>query len=204
MNGSFVTNSAIIRNASLAINKAVTSVCRVEPAKEHFSSRRELLSYVKQKCTSGLNMQQPREYAVVADIKQNKVLFEYLGESDKCALDDFSKMNIDTDNTVIFHGHPDSFPISPPDILLLLKTKISQVIAFNSQGKFSLVARTNKTPTNYKKKYMQYTLDTYDLLHETKNSDRTLQIGAIDSLLRQYTPGLGLKYISNFPHIHAK
>ena len=200
MNGRCVTNSAIIKNAQ-AINKARTCVCRVEPAKEHFSSRRELLSYVRQKCTSGLNMQQPHEYAVVTDIKQNKVLFEYLGDSDKCALDDLSKMNIDVDNTVIFHGHPDGFPISPPDILFLLKTKISQVIAFDSQGNFSLIARTNKTPKNYEKKYMQYSLDTYDLFYETKNSDKNLLIGAVDSLIRRYTPGLGLKYVSNFLNI---
>lgn len=179
---------------------ANTGVKRVCPAQTDFKSTKDMLSYVKNKCISALNSSTPHEYAVLADIKRNKVLAEYIGDAEKCPLDDLSKMHLDPQTSVIFHGHVGSNPISPPDINVLLEYPLNQVVAFDKEGKFSIIAKTIETDKLADKKKLQaYRVENSEESYGVKNTDLPFKSMSIHQVLKKHAPLMGLRYISNFP-----
>lgn len=179
----------------------MNNVKRVTPAQSEFKSTKDLFSYARLKCVAAIKSSSPYEYAVVADIKRNKVIAEYIGDAEKCRLDDLSQMNIDADNTAIFHGHIDGSPISPIDVRLLINFGISQIVAFDKMGRFSLVSKKDKLPMDsLKKMYNKYRFENLVETAETKNTDFPMRSLAIDAVLEKHAPLMGLRYVSSFPY----
>ena len=179
---------------------AYAGVNRVCPAQTDFKSTKDLFLYVKNKCISALNSSTPYEYAVLADIKRNKVLAEYIGDAEKCPLDDLSKMHLDPQNSVIFHGHTESNPISPSDINVLLEYPLNQVVAFDKEGKFSIIAKTIETDMLADtKKFQAYRIENSEESYGVKNTDLPFKSMSIHHVLKKHAPLMGLRYISNFP-----
>ena len=201
---SFVDGSVNVGSKKFDMN----NVKRVTPAQSEFRSTKDLFSYARLKCVAAIKSPSPYEYAVVADIRRNKVIAEYMGDAEKCRLDDLAKMNVDADNTVIFHGHVDGSPISPVDVKFLIDSDIYQIVAFDRMGRFSLVSKKDKLSTDsLKKMYSQYRFENLTETAETKNTDFPMRSLAMDAVLEKHAPLMGLRYVSSFPytnHNHKK
>lgn len=172
---------------------------KVEPLQYQFACTKDLFQYAKKRCIDALHSELPYEHVVIADIKKNKILAEYKGDENSCSFDGFDKLEINEDSTMLFHGHPEAFPISPPDVNLLLTYNVNQVLAFNSNGKFSLVAK-NVGYKQDKTEFLNFRLEQYDLDDMySPGKDNSLYFAATNDILKKHAPLMGLRYVSNYP-----
>lgn len=172
---------------------------RVQPLQEQFRSTKDMLYYAKKRCVDAINRDNPYEHVVVMDIKKNRVLAEFAGDKHSCNLDGLKNMDIDKESTVLAHSHTVPTPVSPPDINTLITYNINQIIAFDSKGRFSLVARKIDMPTDVSKEFKNFRdehIDLTDGMFREKNCD--LYCTASDYVLKKHAPLMGLRYISSF------
>ncbi len=175
---------------------------QAEPLQRDFRCTKDLFVYAKQRCIQALNQPEPYEHVVIADTKKNKVIVEYVGNSKYCRIDGFEKLNLDKQNTVLIHGHPSSTPISPGDIYTLLNSNLTQVVAINDKGNFSLVAKSTNFDKNVDKAYKRFRNDHFDLTSEMLfHNAYELYNNATDYMLKKHTPLMGLRYCSNYDYL---
>ena len=180
---------------------------QVDPERVDFKSTKEMLQYAKNKIVPPLETEKPYEYTVVANIKDNKVLAEYTGAEHKCTLENLESLPIDEENTVVIHGHPDSYPISSMDMTTLLKYKLNQVIAIDKNGQFSLVAKRAGVPAaSVKSKefraYDYACMDNTDM-YMTIRSEKMLKELTHDTLTN-HADKMGLRYVTNYDYLRGK
>ena len=125
----------------------------VEPLRNDFTSTKDLFTYARKRCVDAINSDKPYEHTVLVDTKKNKVMAEFIGDANHCNLDGIEKMQLDKDNTILLHGHPVGTPISSADVSTILNTPVTQVIAFDKDGKFSLVAKKIDKKPNVSKEF---------------------------------------------------
>ena len=183
----------------------VRPINRVEPERVQFDSTKEMFQYAKKKIMFNLNNDfNPREYTVIMNVKDNKVLAEYIGDSKSCDLSDIESLVLDDKNVVLMHGHPESYPISRADVRMLLKYKINQVIAIDKDGKFSMVARRNdvQSASVDSKEFRLFTEESDANFEEYLDS----QNNGLLKMMTHYTlnrksPSLGVRYLTNYPYL---
>ncbi|MCR5265209.1 MAG: hypothetical protein K6E29_01280 [Cyanobacteria bacterium RUI128] len=196
------------RNGAEALaeqNKAfVRPPNQVDPERTDFASTKEMFGYAKERIIPKLEKEEPFEYTVVANIKDNKVLAEYTGEANSCSLANIDSLPLDEENVVLIHGHPDSFPISRADVRTLLKHKINQVIAIDKDGKFSMVARRRDVPVaSLKSEEYQVFSSEIDANSDTCYDMPTNKLlkHMTHYTLGHYSDRLGIRYITNYPYL---
>ena len=183
------------------VQRQIKSV-QTKPLQKDFRCTKDLFSYAKKRCIDALNNEAPYEHVVIADIKKNKVLTEFIGEENKCNIEGIENFNLDKENTVVIHGHSDSTPISVCDMYTLLKNNLRQIIAVDKKGQFSLVAKSPNMSNNIDAKYKKYAKEHYELTDEmTQNNVYELYNIATDYVLKKHTPLMGLRYISNYDYL---
>lgn len=191
------------KKISQAPHKTVS--CMVEPLQTDFKSTKEMFAYAKTRCIKALKSQSPYEHVVLADIKQNRVLAEFKGNSGNCDISEISTMKLDKDNTVLLHGHPHSTPISSIDVSTMLNYPVTQVIAFDKNGKFSLVAKNIDRKDNVKKEFIKYRLEQCDMTEGLSiNKAIDLYNYATDKILKKHAPLMGIRYVSNYDYLMMK
>ena len=84
---------------------------------------------------------------------------KFIGDAKHFNLDGLEKMQLDKDNTILLHGHPVGTPISSADVSTILNTPVTQVIAFDKDGKFSLVAKKIDKKPNVSKEFNNFRLN---------------------------------------------
>lgn len=182
----------------------VKPINQIEPEKIQFKSTKEMFAYAKKKCVDALKDKNPYEYSVVMDTKKNKILAEYSGDAHHCEMLNLDSLSLDLKNTAIMHGHPDSYPLSSPDVRLLLGRNINQVIAVDINGQFSMMYKKVGTPVaepgskaciNFDNKCM----DNVESFYEMRNP--AMKKGLIDYTLRVCADDLGLRYITNYDYL---
>lgn len=170
---------------------------KIKPIQSEFKSTKDLFTYAKKRCVDALNSSTPYEHALILDTKKNKVISEYIGNSNTCPIPDLFSLNIDKKNTAIIHGHPDSTPISSTDIKTMLKAQVYQIIAINSKGEFSLVSKTLQQDKNINKKFQEFKMDLYTEYNLSNKESNQF----IHSVLSKHMPIMGLRYISNYKYL---
>lgn len=191
------------RNILAIQNKVlVKAKNQVDPLQTEFSSTKELLRYSKKRCLDAINSKTPYEHGLVVDMKKNKILAEYVGDSEHCPMNNLYDINMDKENTVIIHGHPQCYPISSPDVATMMRAGVSQIVAFNPKGEFSLVATNNLKQKNVDKAFQKYNLE---LLEETSDlkSPESIELYniAADYMLKKHSPLMGMRYVSNYSNL---
>lgn len=177
----------------------------VEPLRNDFTSTKDLFTYARKRCVDAINSDKPYEHTVLVDTKKNKVMAEFIGDANHCNLDGLEKMQLDKDNTILLHGHPVGTPISSADVSTILNTPVTQVIAFDKDGKFSLVAKKIDKKPNVSKEFNNFRLEQYDLADEmADNGQFELYNKATDYVLKKHAPLMGLRYLSNYAYALKK
>ena len=190
------------KNKSLAkpIEKAESN--SVAPLKNDFKSTKELFSYAKQRCIQALKQQEPYEHVVIADTRNNKVLAEFIGNSNSCDVSGIENLNLNKDYSVLIHGHPNSTPISICDMNVLLRNNLGQIIAVDKNGKFSLVAKASNFSENIENSYKKFKKEHFDLTEGmTCGHVYEMYNNAADYVLKKHAPLMGLRYISNYDYL---
>ncbi len=167
---------------------------KIKQPQMQFKSTKDLFVYSKNRCVNALKKEQPYEHALIVDTKKNMVIAEYIGDVRRCKIEDLNQLDLDKKNTAIIHGHPDNVPISSKDIKTMLNSGVYQVIAINSNGEFSLVAKTLKKDKNINKKFQEFKMDLYN---EYKLSPQENNLFTHD-VLSKHIPLMGLRYVSNY------
>lgn len=186
----------------------------VRPLQEKFNCTKSMLRYSTARCVQALK-EGMIEHAVVFNLKENRVIGEFLGDTSKCNLTNLEKLILDKENIGIMHSHPNGYPISRPDITTMRKLGINQVIAINSDGEFSLVAKRYKEPVKgnklqkwFKEKneakkenkaYHQYASNSIeDAQVNSELLSEEFKAGLVDDTLKTYAPNMGMRYITNY------
>ena len=179
---------------------------QTEPLQRTFSSTRDLFAYGKKRCIGALNGPNPYEHTVLADIKKNVVLTEFIGDSHSCNINGIENLNFDKENTVLMHGHTVNTPVSPADVKVLIDRNVSQVIAFTKNGQFSLVAKNREYSQKTSEEiYKNFRKEHSDLTEGTTlNNVYELYNMATDYTLKKYSPLMSLKYVSNYDYLRKK
>ena len=167
---------------------------RINPLQAEFKSTKDLFAYAQKRCLDALNQPIPYEHTLIVDTKKNKVIAEYVGNSQKCKIEDLNSLDLDKKNTTIIHGHPENYPISIPDIKTLINSGINKVIAFNTKGEFSLVAKQSELTPEYLKHLQSMANETY--VERMVHND--FYKSYLDYNLRTHIPLMGLRYVSNY------
>ena len=173
----------------------------IEPLKRDFESTKDLFTYARKRCVEALHSDKPYEHTVLVDTKQNKVIAEILGDTNSCSLDCIENLQFNKDYSILMHGHPSGTPISTADVSAVLNTPVNQVIAFDKDGKFSLVSKKIDKKPNVSKEFTNYKLEQYDLADGmTVNDEFELYNKATDYVLKKHAPLMGLRYLSNYAY----
>ena len=177
---------------------------QIVPERTDFRSTKEMFGYSKGKIIPALEGENPYEYTVVANVKDNKVLAEYKGDDHKCTLDNLESMLSEDQNVVLIHGHPGSYPISPTDVTTLLRYNIGQIIAIDKNGQFSMVAKRADVPSakvksKAYKSFDKDCLDDYDMYYSIR-SDQLLKHSTHDTL-KKNADNLGIRYCTNYEYL---
>ena len=134
----------------------ISQTCEQTINKKGFHSTKELYSYAKNKIIEYAKKQN-KEYCIIADTKNNIVLYEKLGNKDSV---DFSDFNFPENNSniTLMHGHPTrkSSPLSICDCYILCNKKFEKIIAFNKKGKFSLLQKKCNSDVKKAKLFFKY------------------------------------------------
>lgn len=173
----------------------------IEPLKRDFESTKDLFTYARKRCVDALHSDKPYEHTVLVDTKQNKVIAEILGDTNSCSLDCIENLQFNKDYSILMHGHPSGTPISTADVSAVLNTPVNQVIAFDKDGKFSLVSKKIDKKPNVSREFTNYKLEQYDLADGmTVNGEFELYNKATDYVLKKHAPLMGLRYLSNYAY----
>ena len=177
---------------------------QVEPLKKDFNHTKEMFGYAKERCMSSLKGESPYEYTVIMDKKHNKVIAEYTGDADCCSISNLSELPINSEDTVLMHSHPDSYPLSGTDVKTLLSYNVNQVIAVDKNGQFSLIARRADVPcAKMKSKAVkEFTNDCMANCDDyySFNSKELLKHLTHDTLTK-HSDRMGLKYVTNYGYL---
>lgn len=177
---------------------------QIKPLKTHFKSTKEMYAYARKRCTDALKSNNPYEHTVVVDTKQNKVLAEYVGDKHACHTDNINSIVENPDYTISFHGHPDNYPISSPDVNFLLSSNINQEIAINETGHFSLVAKRlekpNKKDFDRAKEFYENAVDDIAMEYDGRKKEEGYKVVCHLSL-KEYANKMGLRYVTNYPYL---
>lgn len=205
MNFSILPSFNFFKRTKVTPTKVKETSQLVEPLRNDFTSTKDMFTYAKKRCVDAINSAKPYEHTVLVDTKKNKVLAEFVGDANHCNLDGIEKMQLDKDNTILLHGHPVGTPISSADVSTILNTPVTQVIAFDKDGKFSLVAKKIDKKPNVSKEFNNFRLEQYDLADEmADNGQFELYNKATDYVLKKHAPLMGLRYISNYAYAQMK
>ena len=193
-------------SSTLTPNSEKLMGVQTEPLQRTFSSTKDLFAYGKKRCMDALNSPSPYEHTVLADIKKNVVVTEFIGDSHSCNINGIENLNFDKENTVLMHGHPVNTPISPADVKVLIDRNVSQVIAFTKNGQFSLVAKSREYPQKTSEEiYKNFRKEHSDLTEGTTlNNVYELYNMATDHVLKKYSPLMNLKYVTNYDYLRNK
>ena len=205
MNFSILPSFNFFKRTKVTPTKVKETSQLVEPLRNDFTSTKDMFTYAKKRCVDAINSAKPYEHTVLVDTKKNKVMAEFIGDANHCNLDGIEKMQLDKDNTILLHGHPVGTPISSADVSTILNTPVTQVIAFDKDGKFSLVAKKIDKKPNVSKEFNNFRLEQYDLADEmADNGQFELYNKATDYVLKKHAPLMGLRYISNYAYAQMK
>ena len=186
-------------------NKVIVRAAnQVEPKRTDFNHTKEMFEYAKETIIAPLKSEEPYEYSVICNLKQNKVIGEYTGNGNCCVMENLESLPLDENEIAILHGHPGSYPISREDVKTLLKYRVNQVIAIDKDGNFSMVARrTDVAPAAIESKEMKrFTCqcdDNFDAFSRTHNS--SLYKHMTHNTLKEEADNLGVRYITNYPYL---
>lgn len=191
----------------------------VEPAKRDFDSTKTMFEYAKQRCIETLKSKNS-EHAIIMNTKTNKVLGEFIGDSQCVPMSTFNDLNIDKSDIVVMHGHPKNFPLSYADVSFLRDTGIKSIIAVDINGEFSFVGRkyglekpkskiglinlyNKKSETNREKRaFLSYSATSCEDAEFFRNAK--LEEGwkcAIHDTLKTYIPSMNLRYVTNYDYL---
>lgn len=176
---------------------------QIQPLQDTFTSTKEMFSYARERCVADLVGETPKEHTLILDLKHNKVLAEYIGNSQSCTMKNLSSLAIDSKSTAVFHGHPDFMPISCQDVNFLLNNDINQVVAINIDGEFSIIEKTenNSTKRQIKKAYKKFRNENL-AISEDYYEIPILRGGYYKQekhrLLSQNAHDMGLRYVTNY------
>ena len=199
------------QNRVLILKKAPNYV---EPLKKEFKSTKEMFAYARKRCLDG--NKQNYEHIVVMDTKQNKVIAEFKGDAKSCNIAALKEVEFDAENTAIMHGHPINYPLSYNDICCMKNYNISQIIAIDDVGEFSLVYRkpTQKSETKglknwylnrKEKKRLEREFVTYSVNaaedYEFSGNNPELYKKSIDYTLRTNMPKINMRYVTNYKYL---
>lgn len=205
MNFSILPSFNFFKRTKVTPTKVKETSQLVEPLRNDFTSTKDMFTYAKKRCVDAINSAKPYEHTVLVDTKKNKVLAEFVGDANHCNLNGIEKMQLDKDNTILLHGHPVGTPISSADVSTILNTPVTQVIAFDKDGKFSLVAKKIDKKPNVSKEFNNFRLEQYDLADEmADNGQFELYNKATDYVLKKHAPLMGLRYLSNYAYAQMK
>jgi hypothetical protein len=176
---------------------------RVEPLQNDFKSTKELFMYAKSRCLKALNCENPYEHVIVADTQKNKILAEYIGDNKSCTMNDLHSLELD-ENSIIFHGHPISYPLSTTDIQTLIASNLNCDVAFNKKGEFSLAYKTKDfNRTIAKKACKNFTITNAEETYDIKDNFQ-MYSEMTDYILKTNAPSMGLRYVTNYKNLIAQ
>lgn len=125
--------------------------------KTEFNSTKELYTYARNKIINCAKKEN-REYLIIANTKNNKILFEKMGDKDSVDIREFSFPQEEKNNIALMHGHVTRFgsPLSSIDCYHLCEEKYKKIIAFNIRGRFSLLKRNANSNIEEAQKFFKY------------------------------------------------
>ncbi len=188
----------------------------VEPAQLNFPSTKSMLQYSSTRCVDALKKENI-EHTVVFNLKSNKVLAEFKGDSHTCKLNNIEAVLQDKENIGVMHGHPQSFPLSYNDIKFLRDYGINQIIAVDENGRFSLVgkrpapvrAKSKIGLVNWYRKKVDVKKEKQAFLNYSETSAEDAEFfrnaksneswkNAIHDTLKTYIPPMNMRYVTNY------
>ena len=146
--GCEITEKDITKEIIEVIQKAWTDLemsfqnCELMQGKKvlKFKSPIEANRYAKQEVLEALHSPNPFERAVIT--KGNTVPLMPNGSERGVRLYDFMDNRLDGN---LFHGHPNGLPLSFDDFEMLHNhNRLSKIVAYNPQGEFSMLSKTNQ------------------------------------------------------------
>ena len=125
---------------------------------KNFSSTKELYSYAKSKIIAYAKKHN-KEYGIIADTKNNIVLYEKPGTRDSVNFSDF-KFPENNSNIVLMHVHPTkkASPLSVFDCFMLCSLNFEKIIAFNKKGNFSLLQKKQNSDSKKAQLFFKYNI----------------------------------------------
>ena len=200
VNSTVVQGSEILADQNKILVKRASNF--VEPLQNSFKSTKEMFNYAKNRCIASLNSEGNPEHAVVMDLKNNKVLAEYIGNKETCNLYGFETLDINPEYTAVMHGHINSYPISTTDVNFLLNQNVNQVIAVDTNGQYSLVSK--RPDCNYankfiRKEFANYNNEAYDCKYSFgEKIESSLYKIFIHAILKEHAQKMNIRYWTNY------
>ena len=198
------TGSEILAEQNKVIVKRAAN--QIEPLQTKFASTKDMLKYSKERIIDTLK-KSGKEHTIIIDLKKNEVLAEYIGDKNKCSLENLKDLPIDKENTAILHGHPDSYPLSRGDVMTLLEYDVNQIIAIDINGEFSLISKQagipaasvkSKPAQNFHNECMANLESYYDVHCDDLLKELTHET------LKHHAKPLGLRYVTNYGYLTNK
>ena len=178
----------------------------VEPLQKEFKCTKDMFRYAKKRCLDGIA--EGYEHAVVMDAKNNKIIAEFKGEQECCSIKELKGLKYESDNIVLMHGHPENFPLSSSDVGLINTYGFNKVIAISPEGEFSLVSKQkNITQKKYRQAvsdYMMSANEDSEMFNKRTPEGKEKLKTAIHCTLREYTPMMGYRYVTNYSYLKNK
>ncbi len=117
----------------------IEQINKLSVVQSKFRSTKELYRYAKNKIINCATKQK-KEYLIIADTKNNKILYEKLGDRNFVDISNFVFPEKEKQNITLIHGHVTrkASPLSVADCLHLCHHKYEKIIAFNKKGRFAL------------------------------------------------------------------
>ena len=151
---------------TMKINPTVMTTLKIENllnsfAKQqtNFNSTKELYSYARKRIV-GVARELNKEYLIIADTKKNQIISEKLGNDTNVVVDSWLLPN-DRRNITIMHGHPKrkGAHLSMQDCYHLCQFEYDKIIAFNKDGRFSLLQILPESNIQLAKNFFLYGLN---------------------------------------------
>lgn len=135
----------------------ITQIDRFMPIQREFRSTKELYCYAKNKIIACAKNKK-KEYLIIADTKNNKILYEKLGNRDSVDISNFVFPEKEKQNITVIHGHVtrNGSPLSVSDCLHLCHHKYEKIIAFNKKGRFALFQIKPNSNINEASRFFRY------------------------------------------------
>ena len=141
---------------TLKIEKLLNSFAKQQT---NFNSTKELYSYARKRIV-GVARELNKEYLIIADTKKNQIISEKLGNDTNVVVDSWLLPN-DRRNITIMHGHPKrkGAHLSMQDCYHLCQFEYDKIIAFNKDGRFSLLQILPESNIQLAKNFFLYGLN---------------------------------------------